>query len=101
MLEFFFSSVHLRFQAILIPDKQRLAHDYYNQSNPDIFYYKMFYYVLRNLIEPRTAIKIYLDYKDSKYAVRMRELERVLCNHYNNTTRAQCFTAQSHQSQLI
>ncbi|WP_104695979.1 DUF3800 domain-containing protein [Helicobacter salomonis] len=101
LLELFFSSGHLRFQAILIPDKQKLVHDRYNQSNPDIFYYKMFYYVLRNLIEPQTAIKIYLDHKDSKCAVRMRELERVLHHHYKNTIQAQCFTAKSHQSQII
>lgn len=101
LLELFFSSIHLRFQAILIPDKQKLAHDCYNQSNPDIFYYKMFYYVLRNLIEPQTAIKIYLDYKDSKCAVRMRELERVLHNQYKDTIQAKCFTARSHQSQII
>ncbi|MFC3848300.1 DUF3800 domain-containing protein [Helicobacter baculiformis] len=101
LLEFFFSSVHLHFQAILVPDKRALEHDRYNQSNPDIFYYKMFYYVLRNLIEPQTAIKIYLDYKDSKCAVRMHELERVLHNQYKGTIQAQCFTVRSHQSQII
>ncbi len=99
LLKFFFSNAHLRFRAVLIPDKTLLRHDIYNDNNPDLFYYKMFYYVLRrkdNLAESQIKMKIYLDYKDSKCAARMRELERVLKPHY-----VQCFTIRSYESQII
>lgn len=101
LLDFFFSNIHLRFQAVLVPNKQILKHDTYNQNNTDIFYYKMYYYVLRNLIDIDTQIKIYLDYKDSRCGERMRELEKVLSNQYKNSINIKCYTAKSCESQLI
>ncbi|MBZ7945176.1 DUF3800 domain-containing protein [Campylobacter sp. RM10532] len=101
LLEFFFSSLNMWFQAILIPDKTILQHDIYNQGSHDLFYYKMYYQALRNLIEIDTQIKIYLDYKDTKSGDKMKQLESVLCNKFKKSIDLKIFTIQSHESNII
>ncbi|EAI0063739.1 DUF3800 domain-containing protein [Campylobacter jejuni] len=101
LLEFFFSSVHMWFQAILIPDKKNLRHDVYNQGNHDLFYYKMYYQVLRNLIEIDTSIKIYLDYKDTRSGNKIKELGNVLHNKFKKSIDMKIFTIQSHESNIV
>lgn len=101
LLEFFFSNIHLRFQALLIPDKRELRHDIYNENNADLFYYKMYYQVLNNLLEIDTKVKIYLDYKDSRCGDRMSELQKVLHNRFKNSIDIQIFTIQSDESGIV
>lgn len=101
LLEFFFSNIHLRFQALLISDKRELRHDIYNENNADLFYYKMYYQVLNNLLEINTKVKIYLDYKDSRCGDRMKELQKVLYNRFKNSIDIQIFTIQSEESGIV
>lgn len=101
LLEFFFSSVHMWFQAVLIPDKKNLQHDVYNQGSHDLFYYKMYYQVLRNLIEIDTSIKIYLDYKDTRGGNKIKELGNVLHNAFKKSIDMKLFSIQSHESNII
>lgn len=57
----------------------------YNQGSHDLFYYKMYYQVLRNLIEIDTSIKIYLDYKDTRSGNKIKELGNVLHNKFKKS----------------
>lgn len=41
----FFSSANLNFRCLIVNDKAKLDHEYYNQGSHDSFYYKMYYYV--------------------------------------------------------
>ncbi len=107
LLDLFFNDKHLKFQAVLIPNKKDLKHDIYNDGNADLFYYKMFYYVFRNLFETEVNIgekidaKIYLDYKDSRCGIRMTQLKEVLQSKYKNNLSVEVFTTQSHESNII
>lgn len=109
IIEFFFNEEALKFQALLVPDKRNLKHNIYNQGNADIFYYKMYYYIFKNLLENEinqninTNVKIYLDYKDTRCGDRIKELLKVLHNKFKDkdTIKFQCFTAQSHEANLI
>ena len=107
LFEFFFSQKELKFQALLIPDKRKLKHDIYNQSTADIFYYKMYYYVFRNLLENEINqnininVKIYLDYKDTRCSERIKELHQVLNNKFKGAIDFQCFSAKSNEVNLI
>lgn len=101
LLEFFFSSVHMWFQAVLIPDKTILQHDVYNKGSHDLFYYKMYYQALRNLIDIDTQVKIYLDYKDTRSGTKIKELENVLCNKFKKSIDMKVFTIQSHESNIV
>ena len=51
LVDFFFSKPELSFRALLVNGKDRLNHDRYNDSSHDLFYYKMYFYMLRNIIE--------------------------------------------------
>lgn len=109
IIEFFFNEEALKFQALLVPDKRILKHDIYNQGNADIFYYKVYYYIFKNLLENEinqnidTNVKIYLDYKDTRCGDRIKELLKVLHNKFKDkdAIKFQCFTAQSHEANLI
>lgn len=107
LLDFFFSDTRLKFQALLLPNKKCLKHDIYNDGDADLFYYKMFYYIFRNLFETEVntgeniEAKIYLDYKDSRCGTRMTQLKEVLQSKYKNNLNVEIFTAQSHESNII
>ena len=49
LVDFFFDTPYLNFRAWIIPDKSILKHDKYSQSHDD-WYYKMYFYLLRNII---------------------------------------------------
>lgn len=107
LLDFFFSNDSMKFQAILVPDKRILEHNKFNDGNPDLFYYKMYYYAFRNLLENQInqyldmSVKIYLDYKDTRCGDRMQELCNVLHNKFKDSINFQCFTAKSYESNII
>jgi len=50
VVDLFFSSANLNFRCLIVNDKAKLDHEYYNQGSHDSFYYKMYYYLLRNVI---------------------------------------------------
>lgn len=64
LVDYFFSSPSLQFRGLVIPDKNKLDHEKFSQ-NHNIFYYKMFFYVLRNIISTDYRYHIYLDIKDT------------------------------------
>lgn len=51
LVDLFFSRPELSFCALIVNGKDRLNHDLYNDSSHDLFYYKMYFYLLRNIIE--------------------------------------------------
>lgn len=91
----------IRFRAVLVPDKTKLNHKAFDQTQ-DVFYFKMFYYVLNEVIIKDNLYKIYFDYKDKyenqqiidlfKYVVSNTKIERESISHQ---------LVHSHESQLI
>jgi hypothetical protein len=55
LIDFFFAEPTLRFRALIVKDKAKLNHAYFNAGSHDTFYYKMFYYLLDPLIEGASA----------------------------------------------
>jgi Protein of unknown function (DUF3800) len=103
LLELFFSEPDLRFRALLIPDKSKLDHRSFNQTHDD-FYYKMYYYMLRHIIEPSRAHHIYIDIKDTRGAKKVAKLQEVLCNTLYDTDRSVVARVQqirSNESELL
>jgi hypothetical protein len=64
LIEYFFDSRTMGFRAWVIPDKSLLSHDKHDQTH-DEWYYKMYFYLLRNLISTERKHHIYLDIKDT------------------------------------
>lgn len=77
LVDYFFDNEYLSFRAVIV-DKNQVSLEE-NQKFID-FYYKMYFYVLSGLIEPKSKNYIYLDKVDSKSSYRIKQLHRVLCN---------------------
>jgi hypothetical protein len=79
LIDYFFDDDHLRFRAVVIPDKSILDHEARNQTHDD-WYYKMYFTLLSALIESENCFRIYLDIKDSRSASKITRLHDVLRN---------------------
>ena len=100
LLDFFFSSVHLRFKGTVVVNKSFLEHDRFS-SDHDEFYYKMFYYTLRDFLNSGDEYKIYLDFKDSKGGKRAAKLKEVFVNFTHGTVDPEFTIIHSHESQIL
>jgi len=82
LIDFFFGTDSLNFRA-WIADKTILEHEKYNQSHDD-WYYKMYFYLLRNILCSGNEYRIYLDIKDTRGRKKLQKLDEVLRNaHYD------------------
>jgi len=83
IVDYFFDNPDLHFRGVVVPDKSKLNHEQYKQDH-NLFYYKMFFYVLRNILENENRYRIYLDIKDTLGREKIDELKKVLHNaHYD------------------
>lgn len=101
LLEFFFSSINLKFNAQLIMNKSRLTHDIYNDGESDKFYYKMYYYVLNPFLQVGNNYNIFLDYKDTNGGKRIKKLKEVISNTFYGNIDTQFTIIHSHESQIM
>ncbi len=86
LINYFFDNDHLHFRALVIPDKSILNHDKFSQ-NHDTWYYKMYFNLLKVILNPNDRYKIYLDIKDTKSAIKVYRLHEVLCNNIYDFSR--------------
>ncbi|HUW56278.1 MAG TPA: DUF3800 domain-containing protein [Planctomycetota bacterium] len=77
LVRYFFQQRDLLFRALVIPDKSKLRHEDFDQDH-DTFYYKMYFEMLKAILKPDERYRIYLDIKDTRSAVKMANLRRVL-----------------------
>lgn len=104
LIDFFIDS-DLRFKATVVLNKEKLRHEEFNAGSHDNFYYKMFYYTVRDFFaEDGAAYRLYLDYKDTLGRDKCKKLETVLQNHAcskEQTIQVEAQTIRSYESQLI
>lgn len=79
LVNYFFDQRTMGFRAWVIPDKSILSHNDYHQTH-DEWYYKMYFYLLRNMISTDKKYHIYLDIKDTRSRAKLRKLREVLSN---------------------
>jgi len=77
IIDYFFDDDDLYFRAVIVPDKKLLDHNRFDQDHDD-FYYKMFFYVLKNILRPQERFNIYIDIKDTLGNYRVENLKRML-----------------------
>lgn len=101
LVDLFIDTDGLNFRAVVV-DKTRLDHERFGQTSDD-FYYKMQYYLIRNIAEKCLGkIKIYLDYKDTWSGKRCHKLAEYLSS--TNKLHSQAISAQpvrSHEAVAI
>ncbi|MEO0080672.1 MAG: DUF3800 domain-containing protein [candidate division WOR-3 bacterium] len=79
LVDLFFRTPGLHFRCLVVENKSRLEHEQFNRGSHDSFYYKMYYYLLRNIVAKGREYKIYLDAKDTRGSEQVRTLHEVLC----------------------
>lgn len=74
----FFDNDDLHFRALIVPDKSKLRHENFGQTH-DEWYYKMYFEMLKVILNPEAHYRIYLDIKDTRSATKVAKLHEVLC----------------------
>lgn len=101
LLEFFFSSIDLQFNAQVVMGKSNLNHDIYNDGEADKFYYKMYYFTLLHLLRAQNNYNIFIDYKDTKGGKRAKKLKEVIANKFLGEIKTDFTIIHSHESQIM
>jgi hypothetical protein len=79
VLDYFFDDDDLSFRALVVPDKSALDHEGFGQTHDD-FYYKMYFDMLKVLLDPACRYNVYLDIKDTRSNAKTQHLHEVLAN---------------------
>jgi len=99
LFDMLLKSPHLRFKAVIVPEKSVLDHETFNHGSGNTFYYKLAYYALRDFIEEGKTFRVYMDYMDTLGRTKVATLKDVLMSCKPKSLEAQ--TIRSHESQLI
>jgi len=103
LLDYFFDNEDLHFRALIVPDKSKLSHELYGQDH-DTWYYKMYFDMLKVILNPNDRYRIYLDIKDTRSAAKISKLRDVLCNNMYDFQRQiieRVQTVRSHEVELL
>lgn len=77
VIDFFFDDDDLHFRVLVVPDKSKLDYEKYKHTH-DTFYYKMYFNMLKAILNPENAHHIYIDIKDTRSREKVHKLEEVL-----------------------
>jgi len=104
LIDYFFKIPQLHFRCLVVDDKSKLNHDYFNLGSHDTFYYKMYYSMLKTILSPENKYHIYVDIKDTRSQNKVDKLREVLCNNVYDFTKQMIVNIQqirSHESELL
>jgi len=103
VLDYFFDDDDLHFRALIVPDKSKLDHALHRQTH-DEWYYKMYFDMLKIIIDPRFQYHIYLDIKDTRGRTKVARLQEILANAHYDFAREiieRIQTVRSHEVELL
>jgi hypothetical protein len=103
IIDYFFDDDDLNFRVLLVPDKQKLDYKRFNHTH-DTFYYKMYFSMLKVILNPENGHNIYIDIKDTKSKEKVNKLEEVLRNDkydYSKEIIKKVQQVRSHEVELI
>jgi len=83
----FFEEDDLHFRALIVPDKSKLHHAAFPDQDHDVWYYKMYFDLLKVILEPNAKYRIYIDIKDTRGTAKVQKLHEVLCNNQYDFSR--------------
>jgi hypothetical protein len=86
LLDYFMDTADLHFRALIVRNKSKLDHSAHGQTH-DEWYYKMYFAMLKAILDPDAHYRIYLDIKDSRGRDKIRKLHDVLCNNMYDFSR--------------
>ena len=101
LIDLLFDDEDIWFKATVVQHKERLEHQTFNEGSHNVFYYKMFYYTLRDFLLPGHEYKIYLDYMDTMGGEKTQKLCEVLKTEGREELKVDSYIIQSYESQII
>lgn len=103
VIDYFFDDDDLHFRVLVVPDKSKLDYQKFNHTH-DTFYYKMYFSMLKVILNPEKAHHIYIDIKDTRSREKVQKLEQVLRNDrydYSKEIIKKVQQVRSHEVELI
>ncbi len=100
----FFEHDDMHFRALIVPDKSKLRHDAFPGQDHDMWYYKMYFDMLKVILGPHARYRIYLDIKDTRGASKVGKLHEVLCNNqydFNRNIIERVQQVRSHEVEIL
>ena len=77
LVDYFFDDDDLHFRGLIVEDKSTLDHERFKQTHDD-WYYKMYFTLLKVILDPEKKYRIYLDIKDTRSADKVRNFHDIL-----------------------
>lgn len=79
VINYFFDDDDLQFRVLVVSNKSEIDYEKFNHTH-DTFYYKMYFGMLKAILNPENSHHIYIDIKDTKSKEKVHKLEQVLRN---------------------
>lgn len=79
VMNYFFDNQDLHFRVLIVKDKSELNHAAFHQTH-DSFYYKMYFDMLKTILEPTSSYNVYIDIKDTRGQDKVDRLQEYLRN---------------------
>ncbi|MFI8620623.1 DUF3800 domain-containing protein [Marinomonas sp. NPDC078689] len=79
VIDYFFDDDDCHFRGLVVPDKSLLNHQNFGQTHDD-WYYKMYFVMLKNIFDPESKYRVYIDIKDTLGHEKISKLHDVVCN---------------------
>jgi len=103
IIDYFFDDDDIFFRVLVVPDKSKLDYEKYGHTH-DTFYYKMYFSMLKTILNPDYSHNIYIDIKDTRSTEKVHKLKEVLRNDkydYSNSIIKKVQQVRSHEVELI
>jgi len=103
LINYFFDNNDLFFRVVVIPDKSSINHAKYNQTH-DEWYYKMYFSMLKVMLDPSEFYSIYIDIKDTLGNEKIKHLHKILSYNmydFNKRIVKKIQLIRSHESELM
>ena len=102
LINYFFDDDDLNFRCLIVKNKDLLNYIEFNH-NHDTFYYKMYYFMIDNILNKDEHFNIYIDIKDTKSAAKIANLKEILIHkhHYNKSIIKTMQNIRSHEIQIM
>jgi hypothetical protein len=103
VVNYFFDNDNLNFRCLIVPDKEILDHKAHSQTHDD-WYYKMLFYLLKQILSRKHRYRIYLDIKDTRSNAKVVKLQEVIRNSmldFDSSIVEHVQQVRSHEVQLL
>ena len=103
LVDFFFDDDDLHFRVLIVPDKSKLDYTSFGHTH-DTFYYKMYFNMLKSILNPEKRHNIFIDIKDTRSREKVHKLEEVLRSDkydYSKQIIKKIQQVRSHEVELI